>query len=955
MGLIPQNGIVMWLGTNASIPAGFTRETTLDGKHIKGASTGANPGTSGGYASHSHSSTNTHSHTMNSHDHYGFLNYSYEELPDASDGSGSEAIPGSHFHSNTFTAVSGGGLSSTNVTYTSADNDPQFVHVIYIKAVASAQVPADVSLFTAVSVPAGYSNDYDLSWCFPKGAGTGLDGGDYGGGSEDMPYGHIHDLSHSHSETPHTHTGHTATTDAPGGFNRASSGEDALAAHTHSLTLLSNTSGSIDSPTEYFDEILPPYNMLMPIKNTSGSAKDPGEGMIIMWLGTLATIPAGWVLCDGANGTPDMRDRFVLPAEEIETIGTTGGTTTHTHTQSHRHISLSGHTHTGGTIGYVGTGESQHFGAGVWAWGSGDRPLQNHDATDHTWFSVGSYLAFWSYSSVSSDSADHQPPYVTVAFLQKQPITQTMTAKADIVSKIRTMEAKASVYQQVNRPGMTAFAAILPPQLFLDEVEKTVRQMSPKLEVQWDGVTWTDESIYYLTGGGNEKTADEDGQGIASTADIEVDNTDERFTPDNTTSPLYGYIKPHVPVRISITMGGYSERLFTGYIKNVHPDTKSKICSFECFDNQAYVSNKRANGIVYADKRTDELLTILAGLINLTSDQYIFDIGSQTVNFGYFEDRDVWPIMGEIAVAERGRIFFDRYGLLKFWNKDKLHNRASTFTLTQNDWILDLDYSVAEHDIKNVVTVKAAPRAEDVLQVIWTNGDVEYLSPYNATLVWIPARSTQVAWIDFDDPHTEIISPVKNVDYTANTIANGTGGDLTESVEIHEFHDYGNAVQLTVGNLSDEDMYLTKFQIRGKPATVLNWIRTSATDDASIERYGRQEIEIENNFIGSESIALAIAQEELYRKKESLNLFRIDIMGVPYLLCGDVINIEYKAGSYKEYIIDELDWSLDTGGFKQTLTLTNPYNFPGIQTMNARGYVVGGRYTRRIDARGRIV
>jgi hypothetical protein len=37
-------------------------------------------------------------------------------------------------------------------------------------------------------------------------------------------------------------------------------------------------------------------------------------GGIIMWSGTIATIPAGWALCDGSNGTPDLRNRFIAGA-----------------------------------------------------------------------------------------------------------------------------------------------------------------------------------------------------------------------------------------------------------------------------------------------------------------------------------------------------------------------------------------------------------------------------------------------------------------------------------------------------------------------------------------------------------------------------------------------------------------------------------------------------------------
>jgi len=39
-------------------------------------------------------------------------------------------------------------------------------------------------------------------------------------------------------------------------------------------------------------------------------------GAIIFWSGTVASIPDGWQLCDGSNGTPDLRDRFVVGARQ---------------------------------------------------------------------------------------------------------------------------------------------------------------------------------------------------------------------------------------------------------------------------------------------------------------------------------------------------------------------------------------------------------------------------------------------------------------------------------------------------------------------------------------------------------------------------------------------------------------------------------------------------------------
>ena len=42
------------------------------------------------------------------------------------------------------------------------------------------------------------------------------------------------------------------------------------------------------------------------------------SGVIVMWSGNIANIPAGWALCDGTNGTPDLRDRFIVGARQDE-------------------------------------------------------------------------------------------------------------------------------------------------------------------------------------------------------------------------------------------------------------------------------------------------------------------------------------------------------------------------------------------------------------------------------------------------------------------------------------------------------------------------------------------------------------------------------------------------------------------------------------------------------------
>ncbi len=50
------------------------------------------------------------------------------------------------------------------------------------------------------------------------------------------------------------------------------------------------------------------------------------SGFIGMWSGSADAIPSGWLLCDGTNGTPDLRGRFVLGASaSANTANAPGG------------------------------------------------------------------------------------------------------------------------------------------------------------------------------------------------------------------------------------------------------------------------------------------------------------------------------------------------------------------------------------------------------------------------------------------------------------------------------------------------------------------------------------------------------------------------------------------------------------------------------------------------------
>lgn len=83
------------------------------------------------------------------------------------------------------------------------------------------------------------------------------------------------------------------------------------------------------------------------------------QGGIIMWSGSVASIPSGWHLCDGTNGTPNLQDRFVVGVGTASTyaVNDTGGAASVTLTTGQ----LPAHTHSDGTLAAASAGVHRHY------------------------------------------------------------------------------------------------------------------------------------------------------------------------------------------------------------------------------------------------------------------------------------------------------------------------------------------------------------------------------------------------------------------------------------------------------------------------------------------------------------------------------------------------------------------------------------------------------------------
>jgi len=55
------------------------------------------------------------------------------------------------------------------------------------------------------------------------------------------------------------------------------------------------------------------------------------SGTIVLWSGSIANIPAGWIICNGGGGSPDLRNRFLVGAGDTYAVDAVGGAINHNH------------------------------------------------------------------------------------------------------------------------------------------------------------------------------------------------------------------------------------------------------------------------------------------------------------------------------------------------------------------------------------------------------------------------------------------------------------------------------------------------------------------------------------------------------------------------------------------------------------------------------------------------
>ena len=130
-------------------------------------------------------------------------------------------------------------------------------------------------------------------------------------------------------------------------------------------------------------------------------------GGIIMWKGSIASIPSGWKLCNGSSGTPDLRDRFVVGAGLSYSVNARGGAknvTVYTN-------NMPSHSHKNNSTYTVFTGASSSTGT--------HKMPKNISGVSWTYTYAQAVSMGYTQSTGGGAALENRPPYYALAYIMR--------------------------------------------------------------------------------------------------------------------------------------------------------------------------------------------------------------------------------------------------------------------------------------------------------------------------------------------------------------------------------------------------------------------------------------------------------------------------------------------------------------------------------------------------------
>lgn len=375
-----------------------------------------------------------------------------------------------------------------------------------------------------------------------------------------------------------------------------------------------------------------------------------------------------------------------------------------------------------------------------------------------------------------------------------------------------------------------------------------------------------------------------------SVLELVLDNSDRRFSPEYSSSPLVGKLVPFRPVRVQSNDGTLRTH-WIGWIERIEPTvslTGKRTVKITAAGPMMFLKAVETSLPLQENQRADEiieqLLTEVVFPAGMTGVWVLGKVGNSELGTNtwlpdptlylaldtgittFAVAGDNWVIQGEasdsrrngfdvyraifdLTAAERGRFLFSRAGQAVFWNRHHLVDEAST-AATFDDTMIDLMYTYAgQEELKNEVIVVCHPRTigASVNDILWQLTDKITVSP---------GKSREIS-VRYQDESNNRIGG-RNVSVTDVVFSKGSASVTLKAG--------ANSGTITVTNTGTKNAVLTSCMVRGQKVTDFGQMEAHAIDGLSIADYGRRTLKMNLPAVDNFEDAQAIADFEKSRR-----------------------------------------------------------------------------------------
>jgi hypothetical protein len=423
--------------------------------------------------------------------------------------------------------------------------------------------------------------------------------------------------------------------------------------------------------------------------------------------------------------------------------------------------------------------------------------------------------------------------------------------------------------------------------------------------------TW-DESERVISLEYDRKLAEPLGGITTAMADITLENTDGRFTPDQNAT-IGTAILPKRPVLAEV--GFYADStertvpVFIGLSEMPRQFKAERTLVVQAKDYVEYLNNYPLPPKVYENKRSDEIIEDILKLSGFVSSSYELDQGLNTPALVYFtQTQRAGDRIKELCEAEEGTFFQDEDAILRFYNRRKY----GTYPLNTSLWDIDPSDIIAwenigSTEIINSVVINVNPRVLETLQEVWEADDT----------ISLAGSETKTIEAILPNPVLNVAHPVPTTDYT---VTNNDGSiDYTDSgYVLFSIDPQADRITITLENTTANTIKVTMLKLRATPATLTGGYTVSYEDATSINKYDLSPYTIDNAYIESETFANTMAEHVVNKYKDPLRKIRLTIQGQPHFQVRDKIRAKaLDTDDYTTYRILQIQGTLTNGLFIQ--------------------------------------